>query len=239
MSVCRYFYALGGAVEWENVVSTPPAEAASLALKRQLSWSWLGKRFLILHAGKVLAVTCIAAAMQLPSALGLLLVLLVSIAALLPLSSTALADSPGSGSNTRSSGWARGAQAATAAALQHAAAASVALLQLLVAVWLLMEYALQLPWFRQLLLDAGPPLLPQLLTWLGLPMLDLQPPPQPPGSGGTTGPVEGGLPQSGMGGSSRDMGPLLPRDEGYTMEVILRWKVLLIVAGSIWFRARR
>lgn len=48
--------------------------------------------------------------------------------------------------------------------------AITALLQVLVAVWLLAQYLLQVAWLRGLILDAAPPLLPWLLLWLGLPV---------------------------------------------------------------------
>jgi hypothetical protein len=48
--------------------------------------------------------------------------------------------------------------------------AITALLQVLVAAWLLAQYLLQVAWLRALVLDASPPLLPWLLLWLGLPV---------------------------------------------------------------------
>ena len=218
-------------------MSTPPAAAASLALKRQLSWSWLAKRCFIVHAGKVLAVTCLAAAMQLPSALGLLLVLLVSLAALLPLPK-ARSNRPATTRRTGAGNSDRAARGTKAAGGRHLASIAVAALQLLVALWLLVEYALQLPWLRQVLLDAGPPLLPQLLTWLGLPMLELQPPPAPAPAAGRVPGVRQRTAAVG-GGSGSGVEPWLPPDAGYNLEVLLRWKVLMIMAGSLWFRARR
>jgi hypothetical protein len=48
--------------------------------------------------------------------------------------------------------------------------ATTALLQVLVAAWLLAQYILQVAWVRDRLFDASPPLLPWLLLWLGLPV---------------------------------------------------------------------
>jgi hypothetical protein len=200
--------------------SAAPAAAAgeAAALARQGSWGWLLRRWLVLHADMVVGAACFAAALQAPSALGLVLAAGSLIAALQhgysnhSIASTAtrrwnrrasassLGDRAAStdiGSNSAqaqgsvqpgdvgaaSSGLpaaerARAFKAECAASdrsLARLSDAVTALLQVLVAAWLLAQYLLQVAWLRGLIFQAAPPLLPWLLLWLGLPVAGDEP----------------------------------------------------------------
>lgn len=220
LSFARYCCAIGGAAAWHASVTTPPVAAAALALQRQQGWRWLAKRFAIIHAGKFLAAFGFAAAMQIPSATGLALVSLV-------VATTWLTGGRSSGTGTRlGHGSSRRSPASSQQLTGMAALWAVWLLQMLVATWVLLLYMLQLPVLRGPILSRNPSYLPGLLAWLGLPLLNLEPGPADPPSGLN-------LPAgSGMAW------PYLEPGQGYTLSVLLQWKVVILVAAALWKQSR-
>lgn len=247
--VCRYLYGIGTLCSSEQAptASTAQQAAQASALAAQCSWGWLLRRWLIRHNDVVLGVACFAAALQAPSALGLLLSAGTLITALqhgfanhssamsatrrwhrrsvTSLRSTSgasgtsmprsgqhrqqhPASAPAGTSSLQASDQARAFKAECAASQKSLAAlmdAVTALLQVLVAAWLLAQYLLQVAWFRDLIMAASPPLLPWLLLWLGLPVAG-------------NGPTE--VPQ-------------------LTMESMLRMKALVLVATALRRKAQR
>jgi hypothetical protein len=259
VSACRYLFGVGmlfyqglskSAAESSRTQawSAPAAaadEAAALAL--QGSWGWLLRRWLVRHADMVVGVACFAAALQAPSALGLVLAAGSLIAALqhgfsnhstastatrrwhrrvsASLSRRAASTNIGS-SSAQAAGSvqpgdvdaassvlpaaerARAFRAECAASdrsLARLSDAITALLQVLVAAWLLAQYLLQVAWLRGLIFEAAPPLLPWLLLWLGLPVA---------GDGPTQVPH-------------------------LTLEGMLRMKALVLVATALRHKAQR
>jgi hypothetical protein len=143
----RSFFALGGTLaSGRNEPRDPPN-----SLKRQETLLWLCRRWLVLHAGKLLLVAAFCAAMQLPSAVGLLLVAAVAILA-------PTRQSPALPARPAASG-----------------AAPVVLLQLLSAGWLLACYVIQVPAIRDAVLDHGGDLIPWVLAWAGVPVVGDRP----------------------------------------------------------------
>jgi len=179
-------------------------------LVAQQSWGWLLRRLLIRHIDMLLGTACFAAALQAPSAGGLVLASGTLITALqhgfanyssamaaskrwhrrvvtLSRSSSGITAAGNAGSARQPLGRQQGSTSSgpspseQAKAFKDGCATSerslgvlmdgiTALLQVLVAAWLLAQYLLQVAWFRDLLLQVSPPLLPWLLLWLGLPV---------------------------------------------------------------------
>lgn len=260
MSACRYLFGVGMLCYQEasksatNNSRTPapsalPAKAdEATALALQETWGWLLRRWLVRHADMVVGVACFAAALQAPSALGLVLAAGSLIAALQhgfsnhSTASTAARRWPrrasasrvsGSGAATTNNGSSSAAAhseqagavstvssgfpasdqarafraecAASDKSLARLSDAITALLQVLVAAWLLAQYLLQVAWLRGLIFEAAPPLLPWLLLWLGLPVA---------GEGPTQVPH-------------------------LTLEGMLRMKALVLVATALRHKAQR
>lgn len=218
-----------------------PAAAPCTTLAAQCSLGWLLRRWLIRHADMLIGATCVAAAMQAPSALGLVLaagslvtalqhgfschsvamaatkrwhrraaVLLSADSADASNSSSERSRVPADPSTDRlfinEQGKAFRAECAQSdRSLARLMDATTALLQVLVAAWLMAQYILQVAWVRDRLFDASPPLLPWLLLWLGLPVA---------GEGPTQVPH-------------------------LTLEAMLRMKVLVLVATALRYKAQR
>lgn len=117
---CRYFYAIGMLKVWQAHTEETAQQKMQRRLARQSSWGWLAKRWFILHSGQLLALTCFCAAMQLPSALGWLLV-----AGLVVVS------------------YVLGGGRHQSAARQRADVVLAVVLSVVVALWIAVEYALQ------------------------------------------------------------------------------------------------
>jgi hypothetical protein len=150
----RGLFALGGALACCG-------RRARLELRgsvpRQASAAWLCRRWLVLHAGKLLLAACVAAAMQLPSAVGAVLV--AGAAALAPARRGAAgaldaASGPGGGGG---------------------GAVPIVLLQVLSAAWLLACYALQVPAVKDALIGSCGAAAAWALAWLGTPILGPDP----------------------------------------------------------------
>lgn len=217
-------------------------EPAPLAV--QSTWGWLVRRWLVRHADMLVGVACFAAALQAPSAFGLVLAAGSLITALQHgfanhATTTAAArrwrsrasTSGGSMRGTQQPGPSRQSSLHAAGAVHARAGGSAteqarafrtefaasdrslgvlmdaitALLQVLVAAWLLAQYLLQVAWLRGLVLVASPPLLPWLLLWLGLP----------------------------VAGDAPTQVPHL------TLEAMLRMKALVLVATALRHKAQR
>lgn len=191
-------------------VSAPVMHLQAIELVAQQSWGWLLRRLLIRHIDMLLGTACFAAALQAPSAVGLVLASGTLITALqhgfanyssamaaskrwhrravtLTRSNSGSTAAGNAGSARQQLGRQQGGTGSSPSANEQAkafkdgCAASerslgvlmdgiTALLQVLVAAWLLAQYLLQVAWFRELLLQVSPPLLPWLLLWLGLPV---------------------------------------------------------------------
>lgn len=185
-----------------NNTAAAAAEAKSLA--EQGSWLWLLKRWLILHSDLLVGVTCFAAAMQAPSAVGLAVLCGTLIRGVQCSSATPhLARIHTAHRGTPSSSSSSRAEVPPGIFSQGCLMA----LQLLVSAWLLLQYMLQVQWLRSLLLEPAPPLLPWLLMWLGLPL------------------------------SGDD--PAAAQVQGLGLEVMLRYKALILVAVAVRSKAKQ
>jgi len=191
--VYRSFFALGGALASSHSAHREPLGS----LERQAGLAWLCRRWLVLHAGKLLLVAAFCASMQLPSAVGLALV--IAVAGLAPTRSHAATAA------------ARGAAPPAPVRASDASAVPVVLLQWLSSLWLLICYSLQVPAIQDALLTQGGSLAPWVLAWAGVPVVGPDP-------------LSGELPLPGGGRG---------------LEVLLRWKALLLAAAALWQRARR
>lgn len=230
-----------------TAMSAAAASGEPAPLAVQSSWGWLVRRWLVRHADMLVGVACFAAALQAPSAFGLVLAAGSLITALQHgfanhATATAAtrrwgrsrAASTSGGSSMRGTqqpgpsrqsslpaagavhARAGGSATEQARAFRAECAASdrslgvlmdaiTALLQVLVAAWLLAQYLLQVAWLRGLVLGASPPLLPWLLLWLGLP----------------------------VAGDAPTQVPHL------TLEAMLRLKALVLVATALRHKAQR
>lgn len=140
---CRWCYALGAsALFWQyrlqagaSVHGASGGAVSHTILAAQASWAWLLKRAAVLHTDKVLAVLVLGCVVQEPGALGFCLLLATCVA--MPILA---------GSQVQ---HAKGQHASL-----RAARLCVALLQLLLAVWIIAEYLVQVPWVRMQLEQA-------------------------------------------------------------------------------------
>lgn len=221
-SCCRYCFSIGALlIQQDTAAAANPsasesssaaaaASPAGHALAAQSSWLWLIKRWLILHSDLILGATCFAAAMQAPSALGLLLLCSILILALQQnMLAAALRGRSASrlrqqqGSSTSSSRGGLTSRGSTDLFVDGCVIA----LQVFSAAWLLMVYVSQVKWVRSLLLDHAPPLLPWLLLWLGLP----------------------------VSGDDLDQAQV----QGLGLEQIMRYKVIMLAAAAVRSKAQQ
>eukprot|EP00775_Hariotina_reticulata_P007362 gene7362-7573_t len=152
-------------------------------------------RWVIRHCDLVVGVSCFAAAMQAPSALGLAFLCGVLITSLhysfFGPSAAAAAAAAGRRCGPYTADRARGFSGRSSSSTTYSSVQSefcsaamaskgrpmdlfmdgcMVMLQLLAASWLIAVYVLQVAWVRQQLLAMLPPVVPWLLLWLGLPI---------------------------------------------------------------------